>query len=183
MPSTGIRSVGGKRASVTRHLYDLTEEFALNVPTGDTKDLTADGNYEVAYELDVDEGIGEWFGRGMQENPLQAQGFIGLRFVDDTAASQASGTYRIAVRNANGRRLYNLYEGNLENDDLYTGAAGNGSLKDRKDREPFPNASNAFVSDPRVITIDLKVSSDITIDDAEDETSAKIEGFRAEALE
>jgi len=183
MPRTGIQSVGGKRASVSRHLYDLTQEFSLNVSTGDTKGVTADGNYEVLYELEVDKGIAEWFGRGNNENPLQAQGFLGVRLVEDGATAQAKGTYRIAVRNSSGRRLYNIYEGNLENDDLYTGAAGSGTLKDRKDREPFPNSSNAYIGEPRVITIDVNVDSDITVDDAESETSAKIEGFRAEALE
>jgi len=181
---TGVYSVGGTRASVNRKVYTLAD-FALNVASGDTKDLTSDGNFEVGYELDIEDGLGELFGRGMNENPLQAQGFIGVRFVSDTpgAGDKADGRYRLAVRNAQGRRLYNLYEGDLANDDLFTGAAGSGSEKDRRDRQPFPLTSNAFETEPHVITIDFNVSSDITIDNAEEETAAKIDGFRAEALE
>jgi len=178
---TGVYAVGGTRASVNRKVFTLAD-FALNA-SGDTKDLTADGNFEVGYELDIEDGLGELFGRGVNENPLQAQGFIGVRFVDDGESAAADGRYRLAVRNAQGRRLYNLYEGDLANDDLFTGAAGAGSEKDRRDRQPFPLTSNAFETEPHVITIDFNVSSDITVDNAEDETAAKIDGFRAEALE
>jgi hypothetical protein len=178
---TGVYAVGGTRASVNRKVFTLAD-FDLNA-SGTTKDLTADGNFEVGYELDIEDGLGELFGRGLNENPLQAQGFIGVRFVDDGQSAAADGRYRLAVRNAQGRRLYNLYEGDLANDDLFTGAAGSGSEKDRRDRQPFPLTSNAFETEPHVITIDFNVSSDITVDNAEDETAAKIDGFRAEALE
>jgi len=182
MVRAGVYPVGGTRASVNAKTFTF-DDFELNVASGDTKSMTADGNFEVAYELDIDDGLGELFGRGTSSNPLQAEGFIGARFVSDTAAAQAQGKMRIAVRNAQGRRLYNLYEADLNTVDLFSGAAGSGTQKDRRDREPFPVTQAAFETEPHVITIDLDVTSDITIDDAEAETALLADGFRAEALE
>jgi len=182
MPGTGVQMIGGTRATVTRFTYGL-DDFQLNVQSGNTKSMDADGQYQTLYELDIDDGIGEWFGRGRNENPLQAQGFAGVRFVNDTAAALAEGRWRIAVRNPQGRRLYNLYEGSLGDDDLYDGAAGGGTLKSRRDRTAFPNTQADFETEPHEITIDLNVTSAITVDDAEAETNASLEGYRAEALD
>jgi hypothetical protein len=106
-----------------------------------------------------------------------------MRFVNDTAAAQAEGKVRLAVRNAQGRRLYNLYEADLGTTDLFSGVPSSGVLKDRRDREPFPITQGAFETEPHIISIDLDVTSDITVDNAESETAMQADGFRAEALE
>jgi len=182
MPTTGTYRVGGTPASVQRKEYTLEDDFDLAVNSGQTKDLDSAAGFEQLYRLDIEEGLGEFFGRGTEENPLQAQGFIGVRFVNDTAAAQAQGRYRFAVRNAQGRRLYNIHEGELASDDLFDGAAGSGTLKDRRDRQPFPVSQSAFETEPHVISLDVNVGSDITVDDAEGETRLSAEGYRAEAL-
>ena len=174
----GVYPVGGVQASVNAKTFTLGDFEILS--TGDTKDLTADGRFQSLYELDIADGLGELFGRGDSSNPLQAQGFIGVRFVDDGATNQAAGKYRLAVRNAQGRRLYNLYEADLNTDDLFDAS---GNIKDRRDREPFPVTQGAFETEPHVISIDLDVTADITVDDLEDETAMQADGFRAEALE
>jgi hypothetical protein len=178
-PTAGVYPVGGVRASVNAKTFTLSD-FELNVASGDTKDMTADGNFETLYELDIDDGLGEVFGRGRSANPLQAEGFVATRFVDDTAANVASGRFRLAVRNAQGRRLYNLYEADLSTVDSQDGA---GNLKSRRDREPFPLTAMEFETEPHVITIDLNVTEDITVDNTEADTSLEADGFRAEALE
>lgn len=179
MPAAGVYKVGGTRASVSPKTYTLGDFSTIDFSSS-TRAFNASRGYEQAYELDIEDGIGEWFGRGNNANPLQAQGFAGLRFVSDSAASQASGTFRIAVRNAQGRRLYNIAEGDLSTYDLFDSS---GNEISRKDREPFPNSQGAFETEPHKITIDLDVDSDITIDDAESETAVKLEGYRAESLE
>jgi len=85
----GTYEVDGKPVSFNTRTFRLNRDFNLNVASGDTKDLVADGNFEVLYELDVEDGQGVIFGRGANENPLQAQGFAGIRLVNDTAAAQA----------------------------------------------------------------------------------------------
>jgi len=182
MPQTGIQNVDGTRARVKHKTYTLGSFSTVNFST-DTKDFVAAENYQTAYEIDVEDGIGEWFGRGMNENPLQAQGFAGLRFVNDTAAAQATGDFRIAVRNAQNELLYTITQGDLLTYDQYDGAAGSGTEKDRDNRAVFPNQQANFETEPHIITIDLDVDSDITIDDAESETSAKLEGYQAVAVE
>ena len=179
MVRAGVYPVGGTRASVSAKTYTL-DDFEIN-STGTSKSLVADGNYESVYELDIEDGLGEMFGRGNSSNPLQAQGFIGVRFTDGTDA--ASGKVRLAVRNAQGRRLYNLYEADLGTTDLFTGAVGSSSLEDRRDREPFPVTQGAFETEPHIISIDLDVTADITVEDTDDETAMQADGFRAEALE
>jgi hypothetical protein len=177
--TAGVYPVGGVQASVNAKTFTLGD-FELNVASGDTKSLVADGNFETLYELDIDDGLGEVFGRGRSANPLQAEGFIASRYVNDSAADKAEGRFRLAVRNAQGRRLYNLYEADLETIDSQD---GQGNAKGRRDREPFPLTAGEFETEPHVITIDLNVTSDIVVDDAEAETSLQADGFRAEALE
>jgi len=84
--------------------------------------------------------------------------------------------------NASRTLLYNIHEGELASDDLFDGAAGSGTLKDRRDRQPFPVSQSAFETEPHVISLDVNVRSDITVDDAEAETRLSAEGYRAEAL-
>jgi len=178
MVRAGVYPVGGTRASVSAKTYTL-DDFELTA-SGDTKDVTADGRYQSVYELDIEDGIGEMFGRGNSSNPLQAEGFVGMRFVNNGANAQAEGKVRLAVRNAQGRRLYNLYEADLGTTDLFD---GNDNVKDRRDREPFPITQGAFETEPHIVSIDLDVTSDITVDNAESQTAMQADGFRAEALE
>jgi len=178
-PTAGVMDVGGVRASVNAKTFTLSD-FELNVASGDTKALTADGNFESLYELDIDDGLGEVFGRGRSANPLQAEGFVATRYVDDGGSNVADGRFRLAVRNAQGRRLYNLFEADLGTVDIKD---GQGNVKSRRDREPFPLTAVEFETEPHVITIDLNVNSDITVDDAESDTQLEADGFRAEALE
>jgi hypothetical protein len=178
----GVQNIDGTRAQVKPKSYRLSDFDPVNFST-DTKAFAAAEGYQQAYELDISDGIGEAFGRGASENPLQAQGFAGIRFVNDTAAAKAEGSFRIAVRTANGRRLYNLVEGDLETFDLFDGAAGSGTEKDRKNREPLAQRSSNFETEPRKLTLDLDVETDITVDDAESETRMKMDGYQAEALE
>jgi hypothetical protein len=180
MPITpGVQTVGGTRAQVTTKTYK-PGDFEPVAFTSDTRDFSAAKGYETAYELDIDDGIGELFGRGMQQNPLQAQGFAGIRAVSDAASSTAEGYFRIAVRTAQGRHLYNLVEGDLGTYDLYDSA---GNLKDRKDREVLTQTSTNFETEPRKLTIDFDVTADITIDDAEAQTNWAFDGYQAESLE
>lgn len=179
MTRAGVYQVGGVQASVNAKTYTLGD-FELNVASGDEKQMTADGNFESLYEQDIEDGIGELYGRGRSANPLQAEGFIAARFVNDSAAANAEGRFRLAVRNAQGRRLYNLYEADLQ---TINSRDGTGDLKSRRDREPFPLTAGEFETEPHVITIDLNVTSDILVDDAEGETELEADGFRAEALE
>jgi len=178
MVRAGVYPVGGTRASVSAKTYTL-DDFELTA-SGDTKDVTADGRYQSVYELDIEDGIGEMFGRGNSSNPLQAEGFVGMRFVEDGATAQAEGKVRLAVRNAQGRRLYNLYEADLGTTDLFDASD---NVKDRRDREPFPITQGAFETEPHIISIDLDVTADITVDNAEAQTAMQADGFRAEALE
>lgn len=179
MPQAGVYNIGGTRASVSQYTYTKGDFSAIDF-TSNTRDFNSSRGYEQAYELDIEDGIGEWLGRGQSANPLQAQGFAGLRFVNDTAASQASGTFRVAVRNAQGRRLYNIVEGDLDSYDLFDSS---GNVQARKDRQPFPNSVAAFETEPHKLTIDIDVDSDITVDDAESQTDWKLEGYKAESLE
>lgn len=179
MPTAGVYNVGGTRASVSPKTYTLGDFSTIDFSSS-TRDFNSSRGYEQAYELDIEDGIGEWFGRGQSSNPLQAQGFAALRFVNNGAGSQADGTFRIAVRNAQGRRLYNIAEGDLATYDLFDSS---GNELDRKNREPFPNSQGAFETEPHKITIDLDVDTDITVDDAESQTAAQLEGYRAESLE
>jgi hypothetical protein len=179
MPTSGRVNIGGVPAQSAKRTFRFGRDFD---PVSTTVDLTSGGRSEIVAELNIDEGLAEWLGRGQSNNPLQAQGFVGIRLVSDEAAAQADGTYRVTVRNAQGRRLYNLHEGDLASEDLYDGAPGSGTEKDRKDREPFPNASYQWETDPRILSVDVDVDSDITVDFDEDETTLKAEGYRAEAL-
>jgi len=179
MATSGRVSIGGVPARSSQHTYRFGRDFAERATT---VDLTAAAGMETVATLDVGDGLAAWFGRGQSANPLQAQGFIGLRLVSDAAAAQADGTYRIAVRTARGRRLFTMHQGDLQSEDLFTGAAGSGTEKARKDREPFPNASQEWQTEPRQITIDVDVDSDITVDFDEGETAMKAEGFEAEGL-
>ena len=181
MPRTGIQRIAGTRARVKTHNYTLGDFDFLG--SGDTKALTANGRFEAVYEIDIEDGVGEWFGRGKNQNPLQAQGFAGLRFVSDAAAAMASGSWRISVRNAQNEYLYTLSQGDLSTYDLFDGAAGSGSVKSRKDREPFPNQQANFETEPHILTLDLNVNSDITVDNAEDETRVSLDGYEATAVE
>lgn len=179
MARSGRVNIGGAAAQSAKRTFQFGRDFAER---STTVDLTASAGHETVATLDVEDGLAEWFGRGASNNPLQAQGFIGVRLVNDTAAAQATGTYRIAVRNAQGRRLYNIHEGDLASEDLFDGAAGSGTEKSRKDREPFPSASRVWETEPRQITVDVDVNSDITVDFGEAETELKAEGYQAEAL-
>lgn len=179
MITAGVYDVGGVRASVNAKTFTLND-FELNVTSGDTKSLVADGNFETLYELDIEDGIGEVFGRGRSANPLQAEGFIASRYVEDGATAKAEGRFRLAVRNAQGRRLYNLFEADLETIDSQD---SQGNAKGRRDREPFPLTAGEFETEPHIVTIDLNVNSDIVVDNAESETSLQADGFRAESLE
>lgn len=182
MPTSGRIRIGGAPAQSSKVTYKFGSGSSDFSPVASTVDASAGGRMETIAELDVDDGVANWFGRGQSNNPLQAQGFAGIRLVNATAAAQATGSYRIAVRTAQGRRLYNIHEGDLESEDLYDGAAGSGTKKDRKNREPFPNASREWQTEPRKITVDVDVDSDITVDFGEAETELAAEGYRAEAL-
>jgi hypothetical protein len=179
MPVSGRIRIGGVPAQSSKRTYQFGRDFDERATT---VDLDPAGGFEKVATLDVDEGLAAWLGRGNSNNPLQAQGFVGVRLVSDGAAAQAEGSYRIAVRNAQGRRLYNIHEGDLSSEDLFDGAAGSGTEKARKDREPFPNASQQWETDPRQITVDVDVNSAITVDFDESETALKAEGYQAEAL-
>jgi hypothetical protein len=179
MPQTGVYAVGGVRASVSPYTYNKADFDTIDF-SSNTRDFNSSRGYEQAYEIDIEDGIGEWFGRGNSANPLQAQGFAGLRLVSGSASSQAAGTFRIAVRNAQGRRLYNVVEGDLSTYDLFDSS---GNELDRKNRQPLPNSVGAFETEPHKVSIDLDVDSDITIDDTESQTEWNVEGYRAESLE
>lgn len=161
------------------------DDFELNVadPSSTaTKSVKAGEGWQTVYvrrmSAEDQEGQADIYGRGQSENPLQAQGYLGLRLVNDTAAAQATGKVRIAQRTPTGEIAAQgvLYEDDLSTVDLFDGAAGAGTLKDRKDRQAFPQAHRAAIASPYQITIDVKPKADITIDDAEAETRASLEG-------
>jgi hypothetical protein len=68
--------------------------------------------------------------------------------------------------------------------DLYDGAAGSGTIKSVKDREPFPDTTIGlpfgYIGSPYEVVIQVKPASDITVDAAESETDAKIHGMQQE---
>ena len=180
MPVTaGVMMIGGTRAQVKPKTYKPGDFEPVDFSSS-TRDFQAARGFQTAYELNIEDGIGEMFGRGFNQNPLQAQGFAGIRLVNDTAAAQAEGEFRIAVRTAQGRRLYNLVEGDLGTFDLYD---SNGDELSRKDREVLTQTSQNFETEPRKLTLDIDVSSDITVDDAEAQTNWKLDGYQAESLE
>lgn len=161
------------------------DDFELNVAdpsTTDTKTVNAGEGWQTLYRRRMTDddrlGVGDIYGRGQSANPLQAQGFAGLRFVSDAAAGQLEGKVRIAQRTPSGEIAAQgvLWEDDLESVDLFTGAAGSGTLKDRKDRQAFPQQHQAAIASPYQITIDVKPSADLTVDDAEAETRAVLEG-------
>lgn len=158
------------------------DDFGLNVASGDTKSLTAGTGWQTVYERDMtdddNKGTADIYGRGRSANPMQAQGFIGMRFVSDAAAGQLEGKVRIAQRTQTGEVVPNgvIYQDDLSSVDLFSGAAGSGTLKDRQDRQAFPQQHGQAIASPYTITIDVKPKSDFTVDDAESETRASIEG-------
>lgn len=186
--TAGTQKVGGKRARVSPKTFTFADSGSGNGKTefefvSSSIDLAADGRYQTVAEMDVEDGVGIMFGRGRSRNPLQAQGFAGIRFADDnTPTNVAEGDYRIAVRTSTGRRLFNLHEGTLATEDLYDESD---TKKDRKDREPMPQAGAEFETEPRIITIDVDASSAVTV--AEPSTSSysdlELDGWLAEALE
>jgi hypothetical protein len=175
----GQQMVGNTLAQVKQKTYKRADFTPVDFTT-DTRQFHASRGYETAYELDIDDGLGELFGRGFNQNPLQAQGFGGIRLVNDTAAAQAEGDFRIAVRTAQGRRLFNLIEGDLGTFDLFDSS---GNKLSRKDREVLTQTANEFQTEPLKLTLDIDVSSDIVVDDAEAQTAWEFDGYRAEALE
>lgn len=167
--------------AVTTHTYKFGDgdlDFTLNA-SGDTVDLPA-GEYKTAYVLDVQEGQGVVLGRGSSEAPQFAEGFAGFRFVNDAAAAQATGDWRITVRTPQGRLVHELVSGDLEEFDLFTGAAGAGSQKDRESRRPFSLKNPNAVTKQYELWFEIRADSAITIDDAESEQKALIEGFKVE---
>lgn len=167
--------------AVTTHTYKFGDgdlDLTLNA-SGDTLDLPA-GEYKQAYKLDVQEGQGIVFGRGASEAPQFAEGFAGFRFVSDAAAAQATGDWRIVVRTPQDRLVDELVSGDLEEFDLFTGAAGSGSQKDRESRRPFSLKNPNAVTKQYNVWLEIRADSAITIDDAEAETKALIEGYKIE---
>jgi hypothetical protein len=169
------------QAVTTTHTYKFGDgdlDLTLNA-SGDTLDLPA-GEYKQAYKLDVQEGQGTIFGRGSSEAPQFAEGFAGMRFVSDAAAAQATGDWRITVRTPQDRLVAELVSGDLEEFDLFTGAAGSGSQKDRDSRRPFSLKNRNAVTKQYNVWLEIRADSAITIDDAEAETKALIEGYKVE---
>lgn len=179
MAQSGRIRVGDTPAQSSKRTYRFGRDFD---PISTTVSLDSDGRHQTVAELDIADGTAEWVGRGRSNNPLQAQGFVGIRLVNDTAAGKLSGSYRISVRTAQGRRLYNLHEGDLESEDLFDGSAGSGTKLSRKDREPLPSASNQWETQPRILSVDVVPDSDFTVDFGESETQLRADGYRAEAL-
>lgn len=187
MPShrvhTGVQRIGGVPAQVSRENYRLGDgdrDFEVIETSSDTYAASGDARYEQVAEMELVEGLGVMFGRGTQENPLQAQAFIGIAFSDGASPpSYATGKYRIAVRTTQGRRLYNAHEGTLEEDNRFD---EDDEKKDRQNLTPLPQTMQQFETEPRKITIDVDVDDDINIDWAGDETEVKIEGWLAESL-
>jgi len=164
------------------------DDYELNVADPEstsTKDLKAGEGWQTVYRRDMSDsdrlGQGDLYGRGRSANPLQAQGFAGIRLVSDAAAAQAQGKIRIAQRTPSGEVAAQgvIWEDDLSAVDLFNGDPGSGTLKDRKDRTAFPQQHSAFISSPYEITIDVKPTADITVDDAEAETRAEFEGRSA----
>lgn len=184
----GRRRVGGTAAMVSRETFGFSDAGSGNDKTefefrAETIDLSSDGRFETVASLDIADGVGVLFGRGMSDNPLQAQGFTGLRLADDSTPSNvARGAFRVAVRTAQGRRKYNAHEGDLDTEDLYDESD---SLLDRRNRTTFPQTLPQFETEPEEITIDVDVTSDITVahPSTSEYSNMKMEGFIAEALE
>jgi hypothetical protein len=165
-------------------------ELAVADPSStNTKSLVAGHGWQDAFRRDMaapaNRGTADQYGRGRSKNPQQAQGFIGMRLVDDTAASQAEGQVRLVVRSPGGQvPVAILYQDSLSNIDLFTGAAGSGDEKEIKNREPFPNTllglDFSWIGNPYEVVWQIKPASDITIDVDEPETALKAHGKQKE---
>lgn len=178
--------MAGPNARVSPTEFTL-DDFKLNVAdpeNTDTKDLRAGEGWQTVYVRDMTDeenrGQGDLYGRGRSRNPLQAEGFAGIRLVSDAATRAAAGKVRIAQRTPTGEIAAQgvIYEDDLSSLDLFNGDAGAGEKKDRADRQAFPRSHGAAIASPYSITIDVKPAADITVDDAEAETRASFEGAK-----
>lgn len=151
-----------------------SEGFAEG-PSFSANEMSLDSNqWNQAFKLSVEEGEGYLPGRGQSRNPLQAQGFVAARFMDNTAttAVQISGKARLVQRTSGSGRLVRTLEtwdlGNIDSRD------SSGNLKDKKNREPFPVAHGAYITKEYDIWLELKPDSDTTVDTAPDSGNTEV---------
>lgn len=160
----------------TYKIGDSSVDFQPVRFSADTKEAPA-GEWTSLYSVDVQQGQGVLLGRGASEAPNYAEGFGALRLVDDAAANVAKGDFRITVRTAQGRLVRTLLEGDLEEFDIYDAS---GNLKDRAARRPLSRKSSVFETHEYEIVLEVRPSSTITVDNAEEQTRVSLEGFLAE---
>lgn len=155
---------------------DSSVDFAPVRFTSDTKEAPAQ-EWTTLYSIDIEQGQAVMLGRGASEAPNYAEGFAGIRLVNDTAAAVARGDFRLTVRTAQGRLVRTLVEGDLEEYDIYDAS---GNLKDRAARRPFSRKSNVLETHEYEVHLEVRPTSTITVDDAEAQTRVSFEGFLAE---
>lgn len=165
-------------------LHQRAEQFAEG-PDFSSNEMSLSQNvFNQVFKLDISQGIGYLLGRGQTANPLQAEGFIGARFMDDTSttAVQITGEYQLTVRASGSGRLVDVLEkGDLEEIDSRDSS---GDLKSRGDRKPLPVTDSQFTTHEYEIWFEIKPDADDTIDTdpASGNTEIYVDGYQMEKV-
>lgn len=138
--------------------FEEVDSFSSN-------ELALDQNvFTQVFHHPINQGEAYLLGRGETANPLQAEGHLALRLMDNTGSTavQITGTFRITIRTASSLRLVKtLLQGDLEE---YDSRDSSDNLKNVEDREPFPRTNDKFTTHEYVLAIEVKPDADDTID-------------------
>jgi len=132
-----------------------------------------DDSFHDVERFDIEEGEGVYVGRGVSENPLQAEGSI-RGDLQDSGGSSLSGRYRIAVVNS-------------QNNVVNGGVLARGRLSELRttransidgDIQPFVDKE---VMEPYKVAVQIRLSSG-TATYSSSNSNLSIDGFRGEAF-
>ena len=165
-------------------LHQRDDQFAEG-PDFSSNEMSLSQNvWNQVFKLSIDQGVGYLLGRGQTANPLQAEGFLAMRFMDNTGttAVQITGQWRFTVRTSGSGRLVTVLEkGDLEEVDSRDSSD---NLKDRDSRKPVPVTEDAFETHEYDIWLELKPDADDTIDTSPDSgnTEMYVDGYQMEKV-
>lgn len=138
-------------------------------------DLNA-SQFNTAYEMPVDKGVTESFGRGTAGNQTDAEGRV-YADLQNASGNMITGKLRLAVRTKQGRLVSVINEFDLE--EINVGA------DNRTDRYPFPiqryqtsEGVKRWTAYPFVVTLEVKPDSDESLSTGD--STLKMDGKRGE---
>lgn len=135
--------------------------------------------FTTVWQMPVDKGMTESFGRGVKANQTDAEGRLYAQVKDD-ADSELAGQLRLAIRTKQGRLVSVINEFDL--DEVDVGAS------DRTKRYPFPiqrfstsdGDVHRWVAYPYVVTLEVKPDADATVSTSN--STLKLDGKRGEQV-